>query len=249
MKKLRFFLYFLLMMSASAANAQKILPGITVKNFGGKIIVSWQNAFTTPISNILIQRSYDSLKNYTTIGSVLNPQNKENGYADVNPPYTKMYYRVSIYFEGGTYLISAPERPIKDVPVVNVTDNPTKEPSEKEDRYPWLSDAGKDSIVLIAPPKKINEITYPSERVYTSKDNNIVIHLMDAPNKKYSIKFYNEADEFLFELNKLHDEYLIVEKVNFVHAGWFHFEIFENGRSIEKNKFQILSKEQKAGNK
>ena len=248
MKKLQFLFFIFCLAVAADSKAQKILPGITVKNFGGKIIVSWQNAFTTTVSNILIQRSYDSLKNYSTIGSVLNPQSKENGYADVNPPYTKMYYRVSISFEGGTYIISLPERPVKDIPVVNATDSTAKN-GDAETRYPWQSIPGKDSVMLIAPPKKENEITYPSERIYTARDNNIVIHLADAATKKYTAKFYNESDSLLFELTKLTDEYLIIEKVNFVHAGWFHFEIFENGKLIEKNRFQILSKEQKAGNK
>lgn len=248
MKKLKFLFFIFSVIVAADANAQKILPAITVKNFGGKIIVSWQNAFTTPVSNILIQRSYDSLKNYSTIGSVLNPQNKENGYADVNPPYTKMYYRVSISFEGGAYLISLPARPVKDVPLTNNADSSFKN-DEAETRYPWQAVPGKDSTMLIINPKKENEITYPSERIYTAKDNNIVIHLPDAAIKKYTAKFYNESDDLLFELTKLNDEYLILEKVNFVHAGWFHFEIFESGKLIEKNRFQILSKEQKAGNK
>ena len=43
----------------------------------------------------------------------------------------------------------------------------------------------------------------------------------------------------LFEINKVTDTYLILERVNFKHAGWFHFEVFENGKLIEKNKFQV----------
>ncbi len=250
MKHARILFIFSCLLFTIESQAQKILPGITVKNFGGKIIVSWQNQFSSPVSNILVQRSYDSLKNYSTIGTVLNPQNKENGYADVNPPYNKMYYRVSVYFEGGTYVISAPERPVKDIPVTVATENPQPgKPREDDNRYPWELNKLDDSIVLIAPPKKENEITYPSERIYTSRENNIVIHLKDAATKKYTAKFYNDKDSLLFELTKLYDEYLILEKVNFVHAGWFHFEIFENGKLIEKNKFQISSKEGKAGNK
>ena len=229
------------MISAAKVNAQKILPGITVKNFGGKIIVSWQNAFTQNVTNILIQRSYDSLKNYTTIGTVLNPQSRENGYSDVNPPYTKMYYRVSISFEGGDYIISHPERPEKNIPVLNSSDNSNNiKIIENDTRYPWQANPSSDSIVLIAPPGKENEITYPSERIFTSRDNNIVIHLKDAASKKYSAKFFDDKDSLLFELAKLNDEYLIIERVNFRHAGWFHFEIYDAGKLVEKNKFQIL---------
>ena len=46
-------------------------------------------------------------------------------------------------------------------------------------------------------------------------------------------------DNFLFELTKVNEEYLILEKVNFVHSGWFHFEVFENGKLIERNKFLV----------
>ena len=218
------------------ANAQKILPAITVKNFGGKIIVSWQNEFPTPVSNILIQRSYDSLKNYTSIGSVLNPQSRENGYADVNPPYTKMYYRVSISFEGGAYLISPPVRPIKET-FFSDSSNAT---GVSDPRYPWQADS---SLVK----SKKDEITYPSERLFTSRDNNLVIHLKDAAIKKYSAKVFDEKDSLLFELTKLNEEYLIIEKVNFGHTGWFHFEIYESGKLIEKNKFQIAKEGRSAG--
>ena len=257
---------------AGNVSAQEVLPGLTVKNFSGKIIVSWQNEYTKPVSNIIIQRSYDSLKNYTSIGSVLNPQNKENGYADANPPYTKMYYRVSITFEGGTYVISPPVRPIKIIPVVDISKLNTS-------KFPWQVSAYTDSVyqkppntsvpsqpfpvsvvndstksipnpvtIPTPPPVKKNEITYPSQRIYTAKDNTVVIHLPDAATKKYTAKFYDDADNFLFELTKLHEEYLMLEKVNFTHAGWFRFELFEDGKLIEKNKFQV-GKDTKNGNK
>ena len=66
-----------------------------------------------------------------------------------------------------------------------------------------------------------------------------MISLPNADNRKYSVKFFDENNKFLFELNRVKDTYLIIEKVNFLHAGWFFFEIFENGRMIEKNKFFI----------
>ena len=211
--------------------AQDTLPGITVKNYNGKIIVSWQNDYKMPVSNILIQRSYDSLKNYTTIGSVLNPQNRENGYADANPPYTKMYYRVSVSFDGGAYVITRPERPVKE----REEDNGYGEAKDKY-RYPWQVNPSADSGTVALS----NGITYPSQRIFTAKDNNIVIHLPDAPLKKYTAKFFDENDSLIFELNKINEDYLIIEKVNFVHAGWFHFEIYESGDLIEKNRFQIM---------
>ncbi|MEI9935182.1 MAG: hypothetical protein WDM71_10120 [Ferruginibacter sp.] len=48
-----------------------------------------------------MQRSYDSLRNFTTFNSVLNPSSAENGVNDSKPYNGKTFYRVFIVFEGG----------------------------------------------------------------------------------------------------------------------------------------------------
>ncbi len=231
-----FFLLFLTFGISSFLQAQEILPGISVRNAGGKIIVSWRNEYQKPVTTINIQRSYDSLTNYSTIGSVLNPQNKENGYADLTAPYSKMYYRVFIAFEGGSYIISTPERPVKDTGAYTST----------AVKYPWQVDPSADPNIIVPPPPAVNPaapntpaITYPSKWVFTARDNNVVIYLPDVETKKYSVKFFDELDKPLFELNNLKDDYLIIEKVNFKKSGWYHFEVLESGKTVEKNKFYI----------
>ncbi len=212
--------------------AQQTLPGITVTNISGKIIVSWKNAYSAPLATLSIQRSYDSLKNYTTIGSVLNPQNLENGYADVNPPYNKMYYRLFIAFEGGSYIISEPVRPTKD----------TASSGTAGVIYPWQLDPNADPKLQQPPvplPNAPNAPAYPSRWVYTAKDQNVVIHLPDAATKSYTATFFDELEREIFELTNLKEEYLIVEKVNFVRAGWYSFKLYESGKLIETNKFFI----------
>ena len=212
------------MICAGTAGAQKTLPGISVRNINGKIIISWKNEYTVPVTSISIQRSYDSIKNYTTIGSVLNPQNKENGYPDDDPPYNKMYYRVSISFEGGSYIVSTATRPVKDTG------------SETSALQPWQLNPMNDPTLQVPPLQGIN---YPSSRIFTARDNNVIIHLPGAAEKKYHVKFFNELEEMIFELTKIKDDILIIEKVNFGKAGWYRFEIYESGLLIEKNKFMV----------
>ena len=96
-----------------------------------------------------------------------------------------------------------------------------------------------DSIALF----HIKPVTFASNRVHTGKDNNVLLHLQDAETKKYAVKFYDEDNTLLFILNKLHETDLIVDKVNFVHAGWFSFEVYENGKLLERNKFYIPADE------
>ena len=266
MKKIISFLSFLIF--AKLAFAQDTLPKITVKNMSGRIIVSWMNDYKLPIANINIQRSYDSLKNYTTIGSVLNPQNVENGYTDINPPYTKMYYRVFIGFEGGTYVITPPVRPVKIIPLLveikedsvqltpetdsSGTDTSRIKISVSPVKPPLINPVKPANPPVInptptSPPKPV--ITYPSQKIFTSRNQDVVIYLPNADSKNYRVKFYNEENKEIFQLSKLTEKYLILEKVNFIHSGWFHFELFEDGEVIEKNKFFIPKDSKRNGEK
>ena len=227
MKPFSLFAVFLILSNFLFAQ-ERPLPFIQVKNLNNKIVVSWINDYPKPITALNIQRSYDSLQNFTTIGSVLSPQSRDNGFADVNFPYNKMYYRVFVSFEGGSYIITAPARPVKEIYAADTA---------LSEKYPGQV-SNKDSGIVF--PLSKPGITYPSNTIFTAKDNNIIIHIENAATKKYSVKFFDEAEKFLFELTKLKEEYLIIEKVNFVHTGWFRFELYENGLLIENNKFQIL---------
>jgi len=124
MKKIFALLSLVFFISTQVSYSQEHLPNISVTEYNGKVIVSWQNLYKKTITNILIQRSYDSIKNFSTIGTVLNPLNKENGYLDGKPPYNRMYYRVLISFDGGSYEIgksSKPEIQYDDLEEFNVT--------------------------------------------------------------------------------------------------------------------------------
>lgn len=192
--------------------SQDTLPKISVTQISNKVLVSWTNPYTS-VTNIGIQRSYDSLKYFTTIGSVLNVKAQTNGFVDSKEFMPAQYYRLFISFEGGTYIFTTSHRPGLDTLNVmpNVTENFTSVQT-------WF---------------------IPSKQVYTGRDNNIVMFLPNANKKKYSVKFFEDDGTFLFEIKKITEPYLTVDKVNFIHSGLFKFELFDNGVSIEKHKFYI----------
>lgn len=82
-------------------------------------------------------------------------------------------------------------------------------------------------------------IFVPSLHVYTYKDGNVRINLPETDEKKYSIKFFDEANSFVFEIKEIKQTPVLLDKANFYHAGWFKFELYADGKLIEKNKFKI----------
>lgn len=204
--------------------AQDTLPSISVKDLSNKIIISWKNNYGARISTINIQRSTDSIKNFTTIGSVLEPMNRENGFVDAKAVDAKMFYRVFVAFEGGRYFFSKSSRPVKDTIA-----------KSKETKLLLEEGSLAEETVKPVVPKGF----VASKFVYIGKENNIIISLPDAQVKKYTVKFFDENNNSVFNINKITEPFLIVEKVNFLHAGWFYFELYENNLLKEKHKFFI----------
>jgi hypothetical protein len=264
MIRLRYIFFLFLISTGSRSLCQDTLPKISVKNISNKIIVSWKNNYGANISTINIQRSYDSIKNFTTIGSVLEPMNRENGFVDNKEPTAYVFYRVFVAFEGGRYIFSKSYRPVKDSAVGNSY--------EIENRREVNTPASTESITSIPapitkaiagttpgtklyrvppplplpPPPTPKNLFVASKFIYTGKDNNIILDLVMVSGNRFSVKFFDEKDNMIFEIKKIAEPYLIIEKVNFKHAGWFYFKLFDNGILKEKNKFYI-PKEGKPG--
>lgn len=212
----------LLIFCQVTVNAQTELPEFSVKKISAnRIVISWINPFTN-MSQISIQRSFDSLKNYKTILSVADPKAIQNGFADSKAPNDSMYYRLFYATEGGSFYFTKPKRAFIDSSNASAV-NPSK---------PVISPT--DSATL----KKI-EAFAPSSYVYTQKDGYVFINLPDADREKYQLKFYEEDGSFLFEIKEINQTALTLDKANFFHGGWFRFELYKNDRLVEKHKFYL----------
>ena len=83
--------------------AQKVLPDFSVTTRGnGKAIISWNNAYPV-VTQISIQRSYDSLRNYKTLLTVPDPHIPQNGFVDSKAPTDYQFYRLFIVLDSGKY--------------------------------------------------------------------------------------------------------------------------------------------------
>jgi len=222
----RFYCFIIgLLISSSICLAQDTLPKFTVTNAGAtRNIVRWVNTYGL-VKQISIQRSFDSLTNFKTILSVADPNSRQNGFADTKAPSDKMFYRLFVVLGQGQFLFTASKRP--QVDSFRLTRNGAI------DRY-------KDSVNIGFKPgvPRRNDFV-PSFYVYTNKDGYLFVNLPDADKKKYHIKFYEEDDTFLFELKNIRETALTLDKTNFLHSGWFKFELYNDEKLVEKNRFYL----------
>lgn len=98
-----------------------------------------------------------------------------------------------------------------------------------------MGDSAK--VPFTVSPQNNPDAYAPSLYVYAQPDGNIRI---DVPNKKrfsnYRIRFYEADKQFLFELKQLPAASFQLDKTNFLHSGWFLFELYEEARLVERHK-------------
>ncbi|HEV7783057.1 MAG TPA: hypothetical protein VGO58_17400, partial [Chitinophagaceae bacterium] len=204
MKKLTLFLLLYTFISGSSLHAQDTLPKFVVKNVGNnRIIIGWVNNFSN-IRQISIQRSFDSLSGYKTILTVPDPTTPQNGYVDAKATNDHMFYRIYILLERGVFVFSEAKRPVVD--------------SASRTGYQVLPGlTGIDSVrsPFVNGNKPRSTTFMPSLYVYTNRDGYVRITLPDEEKpKKYSIRFFDDNETFLFELKEIKEKDFKIDKTN-----------------------------------
>ncbi len=241
--------------------AQESLPGFTLKDMGkGRVQISWLNSFTTCVQ-LAIQRSYDSTQFFRTIFSAQSPSLPQNGYIDnLAPRGTKSYYRIFYVLEGGAYFFStsksleslpASPDPAKNIPMgmfISIfKDSFLVRLSLNEYRRfrDSITDQTKDTLVIInsetvqLKPFAVKPLWKPSVYVFTTDNGYVSITLPLVKQHRYKIIFFEENGTELFQVKQVKEEQLLLDKTNFLHAGWFNFELFEDDKVKEKGKFYL----------
>ena len=92
---------------------------------------------------------------------------------------------------------------------------------------------------LVIKPFLVKFVYKTSKFVFTEKDGNIRIALPQAEEKKYTIKFFDELNTPVFEIKQIKQSVLTLDKSNFIHSGWFKFDLYEDGILKERSKVYV----------
>ncbi len=210
----KFWLSVILAAFICKAGAQNALPDLSVDSLGkNRVRVSWVNPFGAALIQMNIQSSTDSIKNFGTFFSTPSPQLPQNGVVDTRVQRGKTFYRIFYVMTGGSYFFTR-SRSVGSGPAT-MSDNPNP------------------NIAVVVNNENSN---LPSKYVMINPAGFAVVKLPDAEEKKYKIIFFDANHTQLFTINKIKDAELVLDKTNFMHAGLFYFELYENDKLIEKNK-------------
>ena len=98
-----------------------------------------------------------------------------------------------------------------------------------------------DSANFIIKPFIPKPVWKASKFVFAiASTNNVNIKLPQPKLHKYRIVFFEENGTQLFEIKNPKEDDLILDNTVFVHGGWFSFDLYEDDKLKEHNKFQVL---------
>lgn len=245
-------------------NAQQQQFIINVSAVNNKVKVEWQNPYGDSVVQLNIQRSWDSVKNFRTVFVPLSPELPQNGYVDDVPGNTSMYYRAFYVLGNGSFFFTKAKKVTSGLDftdeisqkeandtsfLVTIHDDDSVIAQLNYEGYKHFKDSiinyTKDTLYSLTDADVLiryydNNVRWmPSPHVYTNTDGYVQIFLNDALQNNYRIKFLDENRKPLFTIQHVTQPQLLLDKTDFMHSGWFYFELYENDKLKERNKFYV----------
>ncbi|MBV9961227.1 MAG: hypothetical protein JO072_03200 [Parafilimonas sp.] len=258
-----FLLLTIFLLSAYIVKAQQLQLSVS-KASDTKVKIEWKNPYGDSVVQLNVQRSWDSIKNFRTIFVPLSPELPQNGYIDETGGYNTQYYRVFYVLANGSFFFTKSK---KNTTGSDFTNEITEEQATDKnflitvhdddsviatlnfDAYKKFRDSivnyTRDTLYSLTDADILiryynNEIRWmPSTHVYTTSDGYVQIFLTDALQKNYRLRFFDETHKPIFNIQHVTQQQLLLDKTDFMHSGWFYFELYEDNKLKERNKFYI----------
>jgi hypothetical protein len=255
--------YFLLILSFTLSSftalAQPILPDIAGASEKGINVLSWTCEYDG-IKSIAVQRSADSVYNYSTVGYVKNLKKGLQAFIDGHPAPGKNWYRLYIVFNSDLTWYSnrlnlvVDSADIRNKRVLPPNDSLQKLAANiKIEARPVTSERPVTSapatgttttrIVLTIPDdgSEIEGVSYiKSQHVFTNPfTGHVNLELEDYNRHHYSVNFYNDKEKRVLEIPRVTEPQIIIDKRNFQRKGIYKFELRQDRKVLETGYITI----------
>ncbi len=246
------------------AEAQKynvpVLPEIKIEmDKNGRPVLSWYSQYDG-IKSIAVQRSTDSIVNFSTIAYINKPAKGPLSYTDERPQLDTGFYKLFIVFDSDVTWWSNRNKAVldsatflKSISALNVVNgkpdknttavvNNVKGPVNPGTPIPKVPSA--NTSASSSTPEIVKETTFtytPSTHVFTNPFTghvNIQLPLSGTP-RQFSVKFYDQGKRLVLDIENIGEPKVVVDKRNFRSKGYYSFELFEAGTLKEKGFITI----------
>jgi len=212
------------------------------------------------ISSLLLlasSKAEDSLPHFTGFRSIVSmpdPTSVSNGYVDKKPGVANSYYRIYYVNPGGRYIFTVAQKAFKDS-LLNIRSVPTTSSANESDETNNVSGMRglspdkalkikRETATVIQISGKIEDninenVFSPSGLIFTNIEGNLIIALPDANKKKFTLRVFMEDGTPIFHMKNIKEPQLLIDRSNFLHSGWFKYDLYENEKLREQNKFFI----------
>lgn len=237
---------------------------INVSAINNKVKVEWKNPYGDSVVQLNIQRSWDSLKFFQTVFVPLSPELPQNGFVDDKAGYAGMYYRAFYVLANGSYFFTKAKKPSTGADftdeisekekadtnfLVTIHDDDTVIAQLNFSAYKHFKDSiihfTSDTLYSLTDADVLikyygsNANWVPSKHIFTNTDGYVQVFLPDAATFNYRLKVMDENHKLVFNIPHITQPALLLDKTDFLHSGWFYFELFQNDKIKERNKFYI----------
>lgn len=218
------------------SKAQVTLPDIQVVTQNGANIISWMCQYDG-IKSISVQRSHDSVYNFSTIGFVQNIKKGPQAFIDGHPLPGNNYYRLYIAFSSDLTWYSNRIKVVLDsAQLLQKTVLPPNDSLQKMVGKITTSNGTTDVSSL-------STYSYVrSQYVFTNPfTGHINIELPEDknPHDVFSIRFFNADNARIFDVPKIPEASVVLDKRNFQKKGVYKFELLKNNKIIERGYVTI----------
>jgi len=210
-----------MLLAVTVVRAQPPLPDMQAVSQKGVNILSWVSTFDG-IKSIAVQRSNDSIYNYSTIGYVKNLKKGTQAFIDGHPNPGVNWYRLYIVFSSDlTWYSNRLKLEVDSADLINKRVLPPNDSLQKMVNTLAVGESGDAS--------ELNAYTYiRSQYVFTNPfTGHINVELPDTADVKtvYSLIFFDQGNKQVLEVPKVAAKSIIIDKRNFQKKGLYKFEL------------------------
>ena len=215
---------------------QASLPSMNITTEQAQNILTWYCQYDG-VKSIAVQRSGDSVRNFTTIEVITAPKKGNHIYKDLHPVVGKNYYRLSIEFGGGLEWFSNIYKVILD----SATIAKSLEERIKTGTTNAITNSTANANKSESPVTTSTDFYFvPSSKIFTNPyTGHININLEDASDHKYNIHFFDPSKNEVLKIGRVSKSILILDKNNFNSRGIYSFQLFDGTNLVETGYVNI----------